>query len=346
MIMCVNKKGFTLIELLVTIVIIGIVATIAVVSVTGVFRSTKDNISEVSQKQIDKAIELYLAQNYSDIKDDLNNGNEVNISTSDLREKNLIKGSIIDKDGIEIQKSYEVTTDASGNLVKGNETTNKYLNSVIKNSKDIKTIKDNDGTSYYYQGYNANNYIKIEGKIFRIIRVNGNGNIRLLTNSPVSSTRVSYSTLDTYSRSFKDWPSFKYSVDDKFCIDTYTSTIEANTDNLICDKSNIHNSKYGLMSVKEAMLSKENTSGPSYINSCTGIWCERMYLYSFHDPESRVYITNYNTSFLTNSTKIDYKNPNDSGYYAVFRFVMNISDETLFSKGDGTSSNPYEIVNS
>ena len=49
-----------------------------------------------------------------------------------------------------------------------------------KSDKGLYTIEDADGTSYYYRGSVANNYVSFAGYYWRIIRINGDGSIRLL----------------------------------------------------------------------------------------------------------------------------------------------------------------------
>ena len=46
--------------------------------------------------------------------------------------------------------------------------------------KGIFSTTDADGTSYYYRGAVENNYVKFAGYYWRIIRINGNGSIRII----------------------------------------------------------------------------------------------------------------------------------------------------------------------
>ncbi len=46
--------------------------------------------------------------------------------------------------------------------------------------KGIYETLDDDGTSYYYRGSVENNYVKFAGFYWRIIRINGNGSIRMI----------------------------------------------------------------------------------------------------------------------------------------------------------------------
>ena len=72
----------------------------------------------------------------------------------------------------------------------GDLTVNSYTPDFTKSACDDETCKshekgifateDNDGTSYYYRGSVENNYVKFAGYYWRIIRINGNGSIRMI----------------------------------------------------------------------------------------------------------------------------------------------------------------------
>ena len=49
-----------------------------------------------------------------------------------------------------------------------------------KSDKGLYQMEDDDGTSYYYRGSVNNNYVKYAGAYWRIIRINGDGSVRLL----------------------------------------------------------------------------------------------------------------------------------------------------------------------
>ncbi len=49
-----------------------------------------------------------------------------------------------------------------------------------KSDKGLYQMEDDDGTSYYYRGSVNNNYVKYAGFYWRIIRINGDGSVRLL----------------------------------------------------------------------------------------------------------------------------------------------------------------------
>ena len=70
----------------------------------------------------------------------------------------------------------------------------------IKNANNINTsmssIEDDYGTSYYYKGEVENNYVKYSDKIWRIIRVQGDGTIKIALND-IGSEYFAYTKYDS-----------------------------------------------------------------------------------------------------------------------------------------------------
>ena len=52
--------------------------------------------------------------------------------------------------------------------------------------KGIYETQDDDGASYYYRGSVENNYVKFAGYYWRIIRINGNGSIRIIYDGTIA----------------------------------------------------------------------------------------------------------------------------------------------------------------
>ena len=57
---------------------------------------------------------------------------------------------------------------------------NQTENESDKSDKGLYQMADDDGVSYYYRGSVNNNYVKYAGAYWRIIRINGDGSVRLL----------------------------------------------------------------------------------------------------------------------------------------------------------------------
>ncbi len=60
--------------------------------------------------------------------------------------------------------------------------------------KGIFKTEDDDGTTYYYRGSVENNYVKFAGYYWRIIRINGNGSIRIIYDGTVAHDNGESST--------------------------------------------------------------------------------------------------------------------------------------------------------
>ena len=60
--------------------------------------------------------------------------------------------------------------------------------------KGIYQMSDDDGTSYYYRGSVENNYVEFAGLWWRIVRINGDGTIRLIYDGTTSHTNGESST--------------------------------------------------------------------------------------------------------------------------------------------------------
>ena len=60
-------------------------------------------------------------------------------------------------------------------------------NTVSTTNEGMYSASDNDGTSYYYRGVVDNNYVSFAGFIWRIIRVNGDGTVRMILDDSINS---------------------------------------------------------------------------------------------------------------------------------------------------------------
>jgi hypothetical protein len=69
------------------------------------------------------------------------------------------------------------------NTILGNITVNKYtpdFSKIATTDEGIFKTNDNDGVSYYWRGATTTNYLKFGGYCWRIVRINGDGTIRLI----------------------------------------------------------------------------------------------------------------------------------------------------------------------
>lgn len=223
--------------------------------------------------------------------------------------------------------SYDSETNkvSSTNISEDTDCILSFMEDGTKNIElsQLKSINDNDGKSYYFKGNSQNNYFKIGNTMFRIIRINGDGTYRLITNDNISNS--SFGTTNDYNNSnikniLNDWiNNFKINniVEKDYDYNNYQN-IEL--DNLI-NMENYYLSNVGLLSVKEAYLISDGIT-ESYLDG-------NYYLANGNGLEN-VYIMN--GSIISNQ--------NSNIEYGI-RPVINIKIDKL--KGQGTEELPYEI---
>ena len=101
-----------------------------------------------------------------------------------------------------IISSLASTTDGTATLSGGDSiATKRYIFKVYrmhetelesdKSDKGIYEEQDDDGVTYYYRGNVTNNYVKFAGYYWRVIRINGDGSVRLLYAGTTSTSEGS-----------------------------------------------------------------------------------------------------------------------------------------------------------
>ena len=104
------------------------------------------------------------------------------------------------------EKSSKVVSTAIGNI-EVNTYTPDFSKSACddevceSHEKGIYETLDDDGTSYYYRGSVENNYVKFAGYYWRIIRINGNGSIRMIYDGTIAHDNGESSTDRMYVKS-------------------------------------------------------------------------------------------------------------------------------------------------
>ncbi len=125
-----------------------------------------------------------------------------NINTKSLKINNLSSNNT------SCYLYFEPTTEEV-NTILGNITVNKYtpdFSKIATTDEGVFKTNDNDGVSYYWRGATTTNYLKFGGYCWRIVRINGDGTIRLIydgttchaygesTTDSIAVENVSYST--------------------------------------------------------------------------------------------------------------------------------------------------------
>ena len=234
----------------------------------------------------------------------------------------------------------------------------------------ISTV-DTRGTAYYFRGNVKNNYVKIGDYLFRIVRINGDNSIRLISEDSIGNYvfntnpidwNVGVGSLANYGTStlFNDltlWMNeelvdyTQYITDGDYCIDSdfsyvinesyYSRAYERiyvdGAPMLSCD--NKFTGKIGLLSVDEVV----------YAGAFKNNINKKYYLYNENLEDS--YLTLTGLFWNNNMTMINVNSNGSLGdgitinEKVAIRPVINISAGAKVN-GDGTKNNPYVIVDS
>ena len=211
--------------------------------------------------------------------------------------------------------------------VNDNSLTNKILSSNEISLKKNGLYSDSDG--YIFKGKVNNNYVLYSGQLFRIVKINEDKSIKIVTDDITTSLVWSYNTdyKKSYVKKYLEEVYYKslnnpdeYLLESSWCID------EIDKDVTKC--KNKINSKIGLLTYNEYMEANANNS---YLNINKYWWTINTY------KNNKVWYV-FNEGGVNN-------NSNDSNNYYSYgvRPVINLKPSVNYIKGDGTKENPYII---
>lgn len=265
------------------------------------------------------------------------------------------------------EEKHDMVTFAQ-TILKNNAVSNTTLTTVGETMalEDEGLVSDIDdaGTTYYFRGAVENNYVSFAGFTWRIVRINGDGTIKLILNNVIDTVQAYYKSTDegfdtynnsnikTYLTSWYDYNLAEYDHYislDKYCNDynkinetenTYSSYVRNVTNKIPtfnCLGKNV-GVKIGLLTADEAIY-----AGALYQNSNN-----KYYLYNKDITNAwwtMTPATGTDTSLypfiITTGGALE--NNVLGSYNRAVRPVINIIKEVEVT-GNGTIDNPYELV--
>ena len=176
-----------------SIIIMGIIVTIG--SIALLYDSNKKEVL-LNKEEItnNKSIAIYVKQedgNYEKTNTIPENGYMLNEDRSVCSNNakpnwnfktNILKINNLSSNNTSCYLYFEPATEEV-NTILGNITVNKYtpdFSKIATTDEGIFKTNDNDGVSYYWRGAATTNYLKFGGYCWRIVRINGDGTIRLI----------------------------------------------------------------------------------------------------------------------------------------------------------------------
>ena len=389
-----DKRGFTLVELLATIAILAILAVIATVSVESILNRGKNDATKIQDELVEAAAKQYAVDECSDTCEVTIN-ELINLGYIDEKKgTNLDKSKTlyisINKNSISVNYSNKLKDLILG---ENNENVNKnapnFSSSSIDNGLFVQqgdsTKSINGQATYYYRGDVKNNYVEFgvnqkdsrgyryDGKYFmgfpvfaktgepslwRIVRINEDGSIRLISESLVNLTDNKWYAFNSNGNSsyigssiqtaINNWFTSFLNIDNNpivisgtFCNDisgNYTAAktrITNKNPSFVCPSTaNIVKAKVGMITADEVMfaggLTSKITNNTTYLENLTKWYTMTPY------SSTSVYAWISGSSLFLSSYTVS-----SSSAYA--RMVINISANATVKKGNGSEISPYVI---
>lgn len=185
-----------------------------------------------------------------------------------------------------------------------------------------KIVKKETDKTNYYKGNDNNNYIKLDGILFKIVGLNEDGSVKVTSSEPLAF--VDYNSVDTWLNDYfydklSDNVKKYIKTDSKWC-----NEVISNTDNYT--KCNKYGKKkaVGLLSVADVNNSKDKDG-----NSNLGTW---QYSWLGNSKKSKLLKSG------SNSMKIQEENKNT---LTGIRPTINLKTNLEISSGSGEASSPY-----
>jgi len=189
-------------------------------------------------------------------------------------------------------------------------------------------VRDNTDDSNYYRGSNVNNYLLFSGMLFRIVNVNEDGTIKLISNEAITNLRADYdiyegSNIDTWLKNvyYKSLNNAdKYLVDSTYCVGDINSVYDYSGE---C--STTITSKVGLLNISQYNSTISNNS--TYLDN-------NNYFTLSHKSGTKYIVAPYEEGI---------KNGLDTGILAPIRPVITLKSNLYLLSGDGTKQNPFKL---
>ena len=187
-----------------------------------------------------------------------------------------------------------------------------------------KIVKKETDKTNYYKGNDNNNYIKLDGILFKIVGLNEDGSVKVTSSEPLAF--VDYNSADTWLNDYfydklSDNVKKYIKNDSKWC-----NEVISNTDNYT--KCNKYGKKkaVGLLSVADINNSKDKDGNSSLLG-------QQSFLLGNQKDKKEIKVIP-----IENKIKTENKN-----IVSGVRPTMNLKSNIVISKGNGSDSSPYII---
>ena len=247
------------------------------------------------------------------------------------------------------------------------------IGTVSTTNEGLLVSEDELGQTYYFRGSVDNNYVKMNNLMFRIVRINGDGSVRLVLDNTLEDNSYYLRRINKTNeylnnmifdnsdikKVLDEWyntnllSADNYIASSNFCYDnafylqneseyftnSYDRIYVSNAASLNCQEG-IYVGKVGLLSIDEVIYagaSKDDTNNSYYLYnpSILNNW------WTMSSSKVNAQSNNVNNYLITSGGGIDLEGKLNSSYG--IRPVISL-DKSVKVSGMGTLENPYEIV--
>lgn len=384
-----NKKGFTLVELLAVMVILIALSLVVVPGIFTMIKKAKDNSYEVIIGTIENSARLYVNRNREDVESYLDFYNYYSMTLNDLKDNKLIKKGIRNPrtdEVLDYNKKVIVTREEDKSLSICFEDRGCYIPTLLVNelTKEGNVVS---GTTqglhynylkdfYYFRGANPNNWILFNGYLWKIVKVNNDGTIKLMfegtktssgtqQNGTISNTTFDDNNINNFDTNIsiktnlQNWYDSSISTSNKskiksinWCVNQIGYNIDGTPietfSNDECNVKTTTTSQIGLL------------SGSEYLNASLDSYCITAYRTTGDNGytcknDNYLYKSSYSYWSITpDATANGVWGIKSSGSLGApisanntmnVRPVINLINGVIVDKGTGTFDNPYTIKN-
>jgi len=334
-----NKKAFTLIELIAVVAILGLIASIVMPAVSSIIRSTRDKAYNSQIEIIIKAAKAWGVEHVNELPDE--GGQPFSLQLSSLTSEGYISSDdIIDPRNKKKNLSGYVEIKYESNqytyTYKENAQTKSLSKSIISKSKKSSILTLQNGI---YKGKDVNNYLKFDDMLWRIISVNADGTIKIVSDNKIANLpfdtnggfSFENSSINNYLNNdfYSNLVNSSLVVSNKYCLgfqDECNSNLVAKVS--LLSASDFINASDNLKCISGG---EEECMGSNYLATYSTI----------NGPEYTLTTIN-NKVFIISNGKLDGNNFNSTSLLNV-RPVITLGSNARVTAGDGSIDNPYEI---
>lgn len=345
-------------------IVIGIVALILIFWIISLFKNKHLSYSAIEDKMI-SAAKAYMEEDEEKLPIE---GNEVVLSMKTLVETNKIK-ELSSYTGDDVTCTGEV-------VVKNNSGFYSYIpylncgkdyktqtltNYIIDNSEIVSTDKGlySVGNEYIYRGEFVDNYVKFAGQLWRIIKIDSNGDIRILQNdskqksvwddryniqkdqvvgiNDYEKSRIKETLDENFEKSFKDEDKAKI-VSKDICVGERFEKDSTKDGSTECAKK-MPNQKLGLLQVNEYMYASVDPNCQETFSDA----CQNYNYLALSDRNIWTQTPTAENSYTAYYIAQSYLDETKTYVSKSVFMALYLDKNTLYESGTGTLEDPYIV---